>query len=257
MSRIRLFASLIVISCCVTFVITLGARALPLKGVPLITQSEPSGGVAGGSSGGLSGGVPGRIDGGIGGQSAAQPVVERNSIWTATVKRGPMVRQVRGLGTIVSAKSSDKFVARVTLPGSLTAEIRPEENATIDTHQGLVKGHVLQVKGSSPDETRTVDVVLDGPLPQGAGVNLAVDAVIDIGKLDDVLWVLRPANGAANTTKPLFKITADGMRAERVKVSFGRASVQTIEVRDGLKVGDNVILSDMSHWEKFELIQIK
>jgi HlyD family secretion protein len=88
-------------------------------------------------------------------------------------------------------------------------------------------------------------------------VNLTVDATINIGKLGGVVWIGRPAYSAANSSEPLFKIVDEGTAAQRVNVKFGHASAQTIQIVSGLKVGDKVILSDMSRWEKFQRIQLK
>jgi HlyD family secretion protein len=120
-----------------------------------------------------------------------------------------------------------------------------------------VKAHVIRVKEAPTGETGSVDLGFDGTLPAGVGAAHPVDATIDVGELNNVLWVNRPVNIKANTSNPLFKIAADGTGAERVNVKFGRASVQTIEILDGLKVGDKVILSDMSDWAKFEHIHLK
>jgi beta-lactamase regulating signal transducer with metallopeptidase domain len=259
MSRTRLVASLIVMSCCVVFAITLAAWTFPLNGGPLVTQSTPKGGVAGGIAGGVSGGVEGGIGGGINGQSADQASVERNSIWTDTVKRGAMVLQVRGSGTIVRGQNAQNMIARISLPSAMTVDVRANQTATVYTPKGVVKAHVIALDGSSSDQTRRVEIALDGPLPEAfvtVGVE-PVDATIDIGKLDNVLWIGRPVHTSSNAGAPLFKLVGDGTQAQRVYVKFGVASAQTIEVVDGLKVGDKVILSDMSDWENFERIHIK
>ena len=57
----------------------------------------------------------------------AAPNVDRSAVWTDTVKRGPLVRQVRGLGTLVPREDAirqipaqtEATVVRIrTLPGS-------------------------------------------------------------------------------------------------------------------------------------------
>jgi hypothetical protein len=237
MSKSRLILSLTAIACSIVIAVTLGAWTFPLKGAPQATQPKP-------------------IRSAIDGQSMG-PSVERNSIWTDTVKRGSMPVQVRGEGTIVSGEGSANWVARVSLPASLAAEVHAGQGATVNTRNGLVKAHVIQVKEAPTAETGSVDLGFDGTLPAGVGADHPVDATIDVGELNNVLWLNRPVNIEANTSKPLFKIAADGTGAERVNVKFGRASVQTIEILDGLKVGDKVILSDMSDWAKFEHIHLK
>jgi beta-lactamase regulating signal transducer with metallopeptidase domain len=266
MSRKRLIASLVLISCCVVFAVALAAWTFPLKSSPLVTQSAPKGRIAGGIAGGISGGTKGGIDSGVNGRSAIQASVNRNTIWVDTVQRGSMPLQVRGLGKIVREDSSGKLVVRVMLPASIAVEIHPGQNAivrlraakhSVNQTPAVVKGHVIRVNGSSTDATRSIDVGLNGVLPEGAGANLTVMAAIDTGKLNGVLWIYRPAHSAANTSQPLFRVVDEGTAADRVTVKFGRASAETIEVLDGLKVGDKVILSDMSGWQQFERIQLK
>lgn len=279
MSRTRLIASLTATACCIALVGTLAVLNFPLKAAPRAGQNPPQGGVAGGvasgvASGvakgvaqgvsegiarGISGGVSGGVASGVGGSASRRdiPTVEKDTIWTDTVKRGPMLRQVRGLGMLVRAEDSAGLVARIALPVAQTADVKPNQTATIDTRKGLVKGHVTGINASSSDGTRTIYVSLDGPLPEGAGTDLAIDATIDIEKLDNVLYVGRPVHGAANSTISLFKLAKDGTEAERVSVKLGRSSVNAIEVLDGLKEGDKIILSDMSTYDNADRIHIK
>jgi hypothetical protein len=215
-------------------------------------------GVLGAVIRGVSDGINGGVAGGVGGNASRDiPTVENNSIWTDTVKRGPMVRQVRGLGTLVRAEDSAGLVARVALPVVQAADVKPNQSATVDTRIGIVKGHVTGINASASDGTRTVYVSLDGSLPEGAVADLPIDATIDIEKLDNILYVGRPVHAAANSTVSLFKLVKDGTEAERVNVKFGRSSVTTIEVLDGLKEGDKVILSDMSPYDNADRIHLK
>jgi len=237
MSKSRLILSLAAIACSIVIAVTLGAWTFPLKGTPLAARPKP-------------------IASAIDGQSIGA-YVDRNSIWTDTVKRGSMAVQVRGQGTIVSGESSANSVARVTLPASLAAEVHTGQGATVNTRNGLVKAHVIRVKEAPTAQTGSVDLGFDGTLPAGVDEDHPVDATIDVGELNNVLWLSRPVNIEANTLKPVFKIAADGTGAERVNVKFGRASVQTIEILDGLKVGDQVILSDMSDWSKYDRIHLR
>jgi len=269
MSRTRLVASLTSIVCFLALTVTLAVWAFPLKAVSRNAQNTPQSGVAGGVSGGASGGISSGVSGGVGGGvsgglaggiggSASRdiPTVDLSTVWTDTVKRGSMVRQVRGLGTLVRAEDSAGLVARVTLPVVQTADVKPHQNATIDTRKGLVKGNVTGINASSSDGTRTVYISLDGPLPQGAGTGLPIDATIDIEKLDNILQIGRPVHAAANSTSSVFKIVKDGTEAVRVNVKFGRSSVNIIEVLDGLKEGDKIILSDMSSYDNADRIHI-
>src|SRR5215467_2922483 len=158
-------------------------------------------------------------------------------------------------------------LARVADPRRLKAEIKIAETqakdvaygptATIDTRNGIVKGHVIRIDPSVVNGTVTVDVGIDDPLPLGARPDLSVDGTVELENLKDVLYVGRPVHGQSDSTIGLFKIDPDGSEAQRVNVKLGRASVNTIEVLDGLKVGDKVILSDMSAWDNFDRIRLK
>jgi beta-lactamase regulating signal transducer with metallopeptidase domain len=275
MSRTRLIASLTATACCIALVTILAVSNLPLKAAPRAGQNPPQGGVAGGvASGvakgvaqgvsegiasGISGGVSGGGAGGVSSSASLDiPTVANDTIWTDTVKRGPMIRQVRGLGTLVRAEDSAGLVARIALPVVQTADVKPNQTATVYTRKGLLaKGHVTGINASPTDGTRTVYIYLDGPLPEGAGTDLQIDATIDIEKIDNILYVGRPVHGAANSTVSLFKLAKDGAEAERVNVKLGRSSVNTIEVLDGLKEGDKIILSDMSAYDTADRIHIK
>src|SRR5437773_2387414 len=257
MSRGKLIASFGVISCCLAAVAGLSAWSFPLKRAPL--QSAPKTGVAGGVAGGVSGGVNGGVARGVSSDvsgtvstraSSDIPNVAYSTIWIDTVKRGPMLRQVRGLGTLVPAKDSTNLVARVTLPASMAVDLQPGQPATVATQKGpLARGHVSSISPSTSGDTRTADVVLDA-VPEGTSAGLKVDTWIDIEKLDNILYIGVPVqNGSRalpNSAASLYKIVNDGKEAVRVTVKLGRTSVNTIEVLDGLQVGDKIILSDMS-----------
>jgi HlyD family secretion protein len=158
-------------------------------------------------------------------------------------------------------------LARVADPKKLRAEVKiaetqakdvvPGQKASIDTRNGVVNGHVSRVDPSVINGTVTVDVTIDDPLPPGARPDLSVDGTITLENLKDVLYVGRPVHGQSDSTIGLFKLTEDGSEATRVNVKLGRSSVNTIEILDGLKVGDKVILSDMSAWDNFDRIRLK
>jgi multidrug efflux pump subunit AcrA (membrane-fusion protein) len=75
--------------------------------------------------------------------------------------------------------------------------------------------------------------------------------------LDNVLYVGRPAFGQENSTISLFKLGPDGQAALRVPVKVGRASVNSIQVIEGLHEGDAVVLSDMSRWDNTDRIRLE
>jgi len=158
-------------------------------------------------------------------------------------------------------------LARVADPKKLRAEIKiaetqakdvvPGQKATIDTRNGIVNGHVSRVDPSVINGTVTVDVTIDDPLPPGARPDLSVDGTVEIANIKDVLYVGRPVHGQSDSTVGIFKLVDDGSEAVRVNVKLGRSSVNTIEVVDGLKLGDKVILSDMSQWDAFDRIRLR
>jgi HlyD family secretion protein len=158
-------------------------------------------------------------------------------------------------------------LARVANPSRLKAEIKIAETqakdiqlgqkAEVDTRVGIVQGRVVRIDPSVQNGTRTVDVTLSGELPKGAVPDLSVDGTIELERLNDVLFMGRPAFGQDQSTVGLFKISEDGVNAERVQVKLGRSSVNTIEVLSGLKVGDQVILSDMSAYDAYDRIRLK
>ena len=151
----------------------------------------------------------------------------------------------------------DKLKAALQIAETQARDIQIGQPASIDTHNGIIAGHVTRIDPSVVNGTRTVDVALDGPLPQGAVPQLSVDGTIDLERMTDVLYVGRPALGNENSTLSLFKIDADGKGATRVPVKVGRASVNEIQVMEGLKEGDTVILSDMSRWDNYERIRLE
>jgi HlyD family secretion protein len=158
-------------------------------------------------------------------------------------------------------------LARVADPKKLKAEIKIAETqakdvtigqkATIDTRNGVVNGHVSRIDPSVVNGTVTVDVAITDPLPNGARPDLSVDGTVELENLKDVLYVGRPVHGQADSTIGIFKIIDDGSEAVRVNVKLGRSSVNTIEIVQGLKVGDKVILSDMSAWDNFDRVRLK
>lgn len=158
------------------------------------------------------------------------------------------------------------ILAKVVQPENLKAELKiPEtqakdivtgQQAEIDTHNGVVNGTVSRIDPSVQNGTVTVDVKLAGAPPKGSRPDLSVDGTITLERLDNVLFVGRPAFGQEKSTVGMFKIDADGKTASRATVELGRSSVTTIEIVRGLKEGDTVILSDMSRWDNVDRIRL-
>jgi len=158
------------------------------------------------------------------------------------------------------------ILAKVAQPWKLKAELKISETqakditigqvASIDTRNGVVPGKVSRIDPAVQNGTVTVDVRLEGELPQGARPDLSVDGTVELERLNDVLYVGRPVIGQPNSMVGLFKLDPQSKEAARTTVRLGRSSVNTIEVLDGLKVGDQVILSDMSAWDAHNRIEL-
>jgi len=163
--------------------------------------------------------------------------------------------------------STGTVVAKITNPNRLKAQLKiPEVQARdvrnglpaeIDTYHGIVTGKVSRIDPTVMEGNVTVDVSLDGPLPKGARPDLSVTGTIEIEHLDDVLYVGRPIFASQDSATELFKIVDNGKFAVRARVQFGRNSVSTIEVLEGLDVDDQIILSDMSQWDDVDRIKLK
>ena len=157
-------------------------------------------------------------------------------------------------------------LVRVADPTRLKAELRIAETqakdltigqiAQVDTRNGIIPGKVIRIDPAATNGTVTVDVALEGPLPRGARPDLSVDGTIELERLDNVLYVGRPAFGQEQSTVGLFKLDKTG-EASRSQVQLGRSSVNTIEILGGLSEGDEVVLSDMSAWDQFDRIRLR
>jgi HlyD family secretion protein len=160
-------------------------------------------------------------------------------------------------GTLL-AKVADptKLKAVLQIPETQMRDVRIGLDALVDTRNGVIPGRVIRIDPAAQNGTVGADIALLGALPQGARPELSVDGTIQIERLPNVVFVDRPVSGEPETTIGLFKLDGDGKGAARVNVKLGRASVNTIEVRDGLKVGDRVILSDMSQYDSYSRIRL-
>ena len=160
-------------------------------------------------------------------------------------------------GTLL-AKVADpkKLKAVLQIAETQMKDVRVGMDATVDTRNGVIPGRVIRIDPAALNGTVGVDVELMGALPQGSRPELSVDGVIELERLADVVYMDRPVSGEPGSTIGIFKIDPDGKGASRVNVKLGRASVNTIEVLDGLKVGDRVILSDMSQYDAYSRIRL-
>jgi HlyD family secretion protein len=149
-----------------------------------------------------------------------------------------------------------KLKAQVKIAETQAKDIQPKQEATIDTRNGVVKGHVTRIDPAVEQGTVTVDIAFDEALPKGARPDLSVDGTIELERLDNVVYVGRPAFGQENNTVGMFKLVAGSNEAVRTQVKLGKSSVNTIEIVGGLEPGDQVILSDTSAWDSHERIRL-
>jgi HlyD family secretion protein len=183
------------------------------------------------------------------------PSIERGMVWPDTVRRGMMIRQVRGSGALVPASDATHLKAVLQIPKTQASEIASGQPASVDTRYGIVPGKVARVDTSPTNGAVTVAVALTGALPRGARPGVTVHGVVELERVENVLHVARPAFGQENSTMTLFKVTPgcdltrNSCEAVRQRVRLGRSSLNTIEILDGLKPGDQVVLSDMSAWD--------
>ena len=184
------------------------------------------------------------------------PTAERVTVWPDVVRRGPMIRQVRAVGTL----TADGAVLRI--PAAQARDIAIGQAASVDTHIGLVPGRVSRIDAAPTNGIVTFDVRLTGALPHGTRPGLTVDAVVDLEWLGNVVHVGIPAFGQECTTRTIFTVTRGcdvthtSCEAVRQRVRFGRASINTIEILEGLVPGDQVILSDMSAWDGRDRVRL-
>jgi HlyD family secretion protein len=201
-------------------------------------------------------------------QLRAEFNLKKSQLEQLTVKAGfdGMLQQLPTPVEVGQKVTAGTPLGKVAQPSKLKAELKITETqvkdivigqpAVIDTRNGLIDGRVKRIDPSVLNGTVTVDVALKGPLPPAARPDLSVDGTIQLEKLDNVVFVGRPVFGQQDSTVQLFKVEPEGKFANKVKVTFGKASVNTIEVKDGLQVGDKVILSDMSTYDSYDRIRL-
>ena len=201
-------------------------------------------------------------------QLRAEYNLKKSQLEQLTVKAGfdGMLQQLSTPVEVGQKVTAGTPLGKVAQPSKLKAELKIAETqvkdivigqpAVIDTRNGLIDGRVKRIDPSVLNGTVTVDVALKGPLPAAARPDLSVDGTIQLEKLENVVFVGRPVFGQQDATVQLFKIEPDGKFANKTKVTFGKASVNTIEVKDGLQIGDKVILSDMSTYDSYDRIRL-
>ena len=163
-----------------------------------------------------------------------------------------------GTGTPLARVADQAHLkAQLKIPETQAKDVMIGQTAAIDTRNGIIPGRVSRIDPAVQAGTVTVDVALTGELPKGARPDLSVDGTIELERLDDILFVGRPTYGQEQSVIRLFRVDADGVTCTRTTVSIGKTSVNTVEVKSGLKQGDQVILSDMSQYDAFDRIRLK
>ncbi|MFQ5738641.1 MAG: efflux RND transporter periplasmic adaptor subunit [Acidobacteriota bacterium] len=170
-----------------------------------------------------------------------------------SVEVGQQVAAGSNLGRIAQPET---LIAELRIPETQAKDITVGQAASIDARNGIIPGQVIRIDPAVREGTVTVDVSLGRPLPPWARPDLSVDGTIEIERLEDVLYVGRPAHGQSDSLISLFKLVREGEEAVRVQVRLGRSSVNTIEVLEGLREDDRVILSDMSRWDGEDRIRL-
>ena len=149
------------------------------------------------------------------------------------------------------------LMATIQVAETQAKDVLPGQKAQIDTRNGIATGRVTRVDAAVVNGTVAVDITPDGALPQGARADLSVEGTVTIENLQNILFVTLPVHAEPESTAGVFKLTSDGDEASRAQVKFGRASVNTIEVLEGLREGDQVIVSDMSAWDGVDRVRLK
>ena len=166
-------------------------------------------------------------------------------------------QQLAAGALVARVANSTKLKATIKISETQARDMQLEQPAQIDTRNGVIPGHVVRIDPAVENGTVTVDIALDGPLPRGARPDLSVDGTIQLERLEDVMYVGRPVQGQTDSKLGIFKLVDSGHAALRVPVNLGRSSVSTIEIMQGLQVGDQVILSDMSQWDTHERVRLE
>jgi multidrug efflux pump subunit AcrA (membrane-fusion protein) len=176
----------------------------------------------------------------------------------ASVKENIELGQSVAAGTILARITNPKRLkARLKIAEVQARDVRIGLKAEIDTYNGKIPGKVSRIDPTVMEGNVTVDITLSGALPDGARPDLSVVGTVEIERLDNILYVGRPVFASSESAIELFKVVEDGRYAVRTRTQLGRSSVSTIEVIEGLSVGDEIILSDMSQWDEQDRLRLK
>ncbi len=184
------------------------------------------------------------------------PTVERATLWMDTVRRGDLAIERRAVGQLVESESGEMF-AQVRVPERQSLDLEVGLPAIVDLRVAQVQAGVAELADRIVEGARIVRLEFTEPLPDTALPGMSVDARIQLEVIPDVLFVGRPAYARSNSRLGLFKLDEDNRFAERVEVQLGSASVNLIQVVDGLQEGDEIILSDMSRWDPVDRVAMR
>ena len=187
-------------------------------------------------------------------RAGMEGVLQRLGDPASTLQAG---QQLSAGALVARVASQTKLKAAIRIPETQARDIQLDQRADIDTRNGVIPGHVIRIDPAVENGAVLVDVALDGPLPKGARPDLTVDGTIQLERLDNILYVGRPVQAQPDSTAELFKLVDNGRAAVRVTVKLGRSSVSTIEISDGLQPGDQIILSDMSQWDRQSKVRLQ
>jgi HlyD family secretion protein len=187
-------------------------------------------------------------------RAGMEGILQELSLNGNTLQEG---QQVAAGTTIAKVANPQRLKAELKIPETQAKDVQLGQAAQVDTHNGVIQGQVVRINPSVQNGTRTVDVALEGDLPAGAVPDLSVDGTIDLERIANVLSIARPAFGQEKSAIGVFKLEPDGKTASRVQITIGRSSVSNVEILQGLKEGDEVVLSDMSRWEQYERIRLE
>jgi len=152
---------------------------------------------------------------------------------------------------------TSRLKAELRVPATRAGEVKVGQLVSVDTRNGVVPGTVARIDPAVRDTTVLVEVELTGELPAGARPEMSVEGVVEIARLEDVLFTRRPVSSPENGSVGLFRLDEDGGSAVRVPVRLGLSSVKHVEILEGLVEGDRVIVSDTSSWDHHDRIRLK
>lgn len=165
-------------------------------------------------------------------------------------------QQVNSGTNLAKLARNDQYIAELRIPEKLIKDVILGQKVTVDTRNSKITGTVQRVDPAVVNSSVQVDVALTGELPTEVRPDLTVDGVIEIDRIADALYVKRPMFVKSHSRGDVYLIDNEGEYAHKKKVKFGQMSTRYIQIQEGLKVGENIIVSDASSWEKYQQIQI-